>query len=75
MKTLSMCKIGDKVKVVKLHAEYDLKQRLISFGIMKAVEIELLKHSAAKSTMEIQVGKMQIALRFKEAELIEVENI
>lgn len=75
MNTLSICKIGDKVKIVKLHADYDLKQRLISFGIMKEAEVEVLEHSASKNTIEIKVGKMKIALRAKEAELIEVVKI
>jgi ferrous iron transport protein A len=75
MKNLSMCKIGDRVKIIKLHADYDLKQRLISFGIMKEAEVEVLEHSASKNTMEIKVGKMKIALRSKEAELIEVQTI
>jgi len=75
MKTLKDCKKACKVKVVKLNAQTDLKQRLISFGIMKETIIEVLEHAPAKSTIEIKVGKMRIALRAKEAELIEVEKI
>jgi ferrous iron transport protein A len=75
MNKLSMCKIGDKVRIIKLHADSDLKQRLISFGIMKEAEVEVLARSASKSTIEIKVGKMKIALRSKEAELIEVVKI
>ncbi|WP_415397579.1 FeoA family protein [Sulfurimonas sp. CS5] len=74
MKTLKDCKKACKVKVVKLNAPTDLKQRLISFGIMKETVIEVLEYSPAKSTIEVKVGKMRIALRAKEAELIEVEK-
>ena len=42
---------------------------------MKETIIEVLEHSPAKSTIEIKVGKMRIALRAKEAELIEVEKL
>jgi ferrous iron transport protein A len=63
------------VKIVKLHAKDDLKQRLISFGIMKNTEVEVLEHAPAKSTIEIKIGKMRIALRAQEAALIEVEKI
>ena len=59
----------------KLHAKTDLKQRLLSFGIMKEAMIEVLEYSPAKSTIEIKVDKMRIALRAKEAELVEVEKI
>lgn len=75
MKTLIDCKKACKVKVVKLNAKGDLKQRLISFGIMKEALIEVLEYAPAKSTIEVKVGKMRIALRAKEAELIEVEKL
>jgi len=75
MKTLIDCERSCKVKVRKLNAKDDLKQRLISFGIMKETIIEVLEHAPGKSTIEIKVGKMRIALRAKEAELIEVQKI
>ncbi|MBL0708721.1 MAG: ferrous iron transport protein A [Sulfurimonas sp.] len=75
MKTLSECKIDHKVKVLKLNASKELKQRLISFGIMRGTTAEILKYAPGRSTMEIKVGKMKIALRTQEANLIEVETI
>ena len=75
MKTLIDCKKACKVKVVKLNAPSELKQRLISFGIMKEAEMEVLEHAPGKSTIEIKVGKTRIALRAQEAEFIEVEKI
>nr|WP_321267885.1 FeoA family protein [uncultured Sulfurimonas sp.] len=75
MKTLKDCKKACRVKVIKLHAQTDLKQRLISFGIMKEAVIEVLEHAPAKSTIEIKVGKMRIALRAEEAQLVEVQKI
>ena len=75
MKTLMDYNKACKVKVLKLNAQSDLKRRLISFGIMKETIVEVLEHSPGKSTIEIKVGKMRIALRAKEAQLIEVEQI
>lgn len=75
MKTLKDCKKNQKLRVVKLHAPKELKQRLISFGIMKGSELELMEYAPAKSTIEIRVGKMSLALRSQEAQLIEVEEI
>lgn len=74
-KKLSECNKTCIVKVVKLNADSDLKQRLISFGIMKEAIVEVLEHAPGKSTIEVKVGKMRIALRAKEAELIEVQKI
>jgi len=73
MKTLLDCKRGEKVKVSKLNAAYDLKQRLISFGIMKNALVEVLEQAPGKKTIEIKVGKMRLALRAEEAAQVEVE--
>jgi len=75
MKTLFDCHKECKVRIVKLHAKDDLKQRLISFGLMKNAKVEVLEHAPAKSTIEVKIGKMRIALRAQEAELIEVEEV
>jgi len=75
MKTLLDCDKACMVKVVKLNAKDELKQRLISFGIMKESVIEVLEHAPGKSTIEIKIGKMRLALRAQEAALIEVEKI
>ena len=75
MKKLIECEKGENVRVVKLNAKDELKQRLISFGIMKEAEVEVLEQAPRKRTIEIKVGKMRLALRAEEAELIEVESI
>ena len=75
MKKLIDCEKGDKVKVLKLDANCDLKQRLISFGVMKDAVIQVLEHAPRKKTIEVKVGKMRIALRAEEAELIGVKEI
>ncbi|MBL1242869.1 MAG: ferrous iron transport protein A [Sulfurimonas sp.] len=75
MKTLLDCEKACVVKVLKLNTKGDLKQRLISFGIMKEAIVEVLEHAPGKSTIEIKVGKMRVALRAQEAELIEVQKI
>jgi ferrous iron transport protein A len=58
--------------VVKLHAQGALKQRLVSFGVMKGARVEVIGFAPAKSTVEIKIGRMRLALRKDEAELIEV---
>jgi ferrous iron transport protein A len=42
MKTLKDCEKASKVKVVRLNAPTELKQRLISFGIMKEATVDIL---------------------------------
>ena len=74
MKKLTQCEKGSSGRIAKIYATGPLKQRLISFGIMKGVMVEILEYSPTKSTIEVKVGKMRIALRKEEAELIEIEN-
>jgi len=69
------CDRSCKVKVTKLNTKGDLKQRLISLGIIKEAEIEILAFAPAKATVEIKVGKMKLALRAEEAQTIEVQQI
>ena len=51
-----------------------LKQRLVSFGIMKGAKVTLMEYAPRKSTVEVKVGKMRLALRKEEADMIEVEH-
>ena len=73
MNILTACSRGCVTRVSKINASGALKQRLLSFGIMKGVLIEVMAFTANKSTVEIRVGSMKVALRREEAELVEVE--
>jgi ferrous iron transport protein A len=75
MKRLIECERGEKLRVVKLFAHNELKQRLISFGLMKESLVEILELAPRKETIEVKVGKMRLALRAQEAELIGVEAV
>jgi ferrous iron transport protein A len=75
MTLLSACTKGGIATVVKINAKGPLKQRLISFGLMKGAEVKMLECALTNSTYEIKVGNMNIALRREEAELIEVYNV
>jgi len=75
MNNLLNCQKGCRAKVTKIHANQTLKQRLISFGVMKGAELLVLEHAPRKKTIEVKVGKMRIALRAEEAECIEVEAL
>ena len=72
--TLLDMSIGESATIKKIYASPELKRRLISFGIIKGADVELLATAPAKSTVEIRVGRMKIALRKEEAKTIEVEK-
>lgn len=75
MTLLSACTKGGIATVVKINAAGALKQRLISFGLMKGAEVKMLECGMTKSTFEIKIGNVSIALRREEAELIEVSDV
>lgn len=75
MTLLSACTKGGRATVVRINATGPLKQRLISFGLMKGAEVRMLECAPAKSTFEIKVGNVSLALRREEAELIEVCDV
>ena len=73
MKSIIDVEKNTQYTVKKLHTTGALRQRLISFGILKGVKIKYLASTNLRGTYEIQVGKMNIALRKEEAMKIEVE--
>lgn len=75
MTLLSACTKGGTATVIKINAIGALKQRLISFGLMKGAEVKMLECGMTKSTFEVKIGNVSIALRREEAELIEVTDV
>ncbi|MBR6237436.1 MAG: ferrous iron transport protein A [Lachnospiraceae bacterium] len=73
MNTLRDVKIGDTVKVVKLHGEGALKRRIMDMGITKGTDIYVRKVAPLGDPIEITVRGYELSLRKGDAEMIEVE--
>lgn len=73
MKTLRQAKIGDTVKVVKLHGEGAVKRRIMDMGITKGVEVHIRKVAPLGDPVEVTVRGYELSLRKADAEMIEVE--
>ena len=73
MKTLREAKIGESVKVVKLHGEGAVKRRIMDMGITKGVEIFVRKVAPLGDPMELNVRGYELSVRKADAEMIEVE--
>ena len=73
MKTLKDAKIGDTVKVVKLHGEGPVKRRIMDMGITKGVEIYVRKVAPLGDPVEITVRGYELSIRKADADMIEVE--
>ena len=75
MKTLKEVKIGETVKVVKLHGEGAIKRRIMDMGITKGVEIYVRKVAPLGDPVEIPVRGYELSLRKADAEIVEVEDV
>ncbi len=73
MKNLRQAKIGDTVKVVRLHGEGAVKRRIMDMGITRGVEIYVRKVAPLGDPVEINVRGYELSLRKADAEMIEIE--
>ena len=73
LKTLRQAKIGDNVRVVKLHGEGAVKRRIMDMGITKGVEITVRKVAPLGDPIEISIRGYELSIRKADAEMIEIE--
>jgi len=73
MKTLRQAKIGETVKVKKLHGEGAVKRRIMDMGITRGVDVYVRKVAPLGDPMEVTVRGYELTLRKADAEMIEVE--
>lgn len=73
MKTLKDVKVGDSVKIVKLHGESAVKRRIMDMGLTKGVEVYVRKVAPLGDPVELTVRGYELSLRKADAELIEIE--
>ena len=73
MKTLKQAKIGDTVKVVKLHGEGPVKRRIMDMGLTKGVDVSVRKVAPLGDPIDITVRGFELSLRKADSDMIEVE--
>ena len=73
MKTLRDAKVGETVKVVKLHGEGAVKHRIMDMGITRGVEVYVRKLAPLGDPVEVNVRNYELSIRKADAEMIEVE--
>ena len=73
MKTLRDAKIGETVKVVKLHGEGAVKRRIMDMGLTKGVEVYVRKVAPLGDPVEVNVRGYELSIRKNDAEMIEVQ--
>ena len=73
MKTLRDVKIGETVKVVKLHGEGPIKRRIMDMGLTKGTKVYVRKVAPLGDPVEVNVRGYELSIRKNDAEMIEVE--
>ncbi len=73
MKTLRDVKVGETVKVVKLHGEGAVKRRIMDMGIPKGVEVFVRTLAPLADTIDVKVRTYETSIRKADAEMIELE--
>ena len=73
MRKLKEAKIGENVRVVKLHGEGAIKRRIMDMGITKGVDVHVRKVAPLGDPVEITVRGYELSLRKADAEMIEIE--
>lgn len=75
MKTLRESKVGDTVRVVKLHGEGAVKRRIMDMGLTKGVDVQIRKVAPLGDPIEVTVRGYELSIRKADAEMIEVESV
>ena len=73
METLRNAKVGQTVKVVKLHGEGAVKRRLMDMGLTRGTEVFIRKVAPLGDPVEVTVRNYELSIRKADAEMIEIE--
>ncbi|MCR5046983.1 MAG: ferrous iron transport protein A [Treponema sp.] len=73
MKTLREAKVGETVKVVRLHGEGAVKRRIMDMGVTKGVEVFVRKVAPLGDPIEVTVRGYELSLRKADTEMVEIE--
>lgn len=66
-------KIGETVKVVRLHGEGAVKRRIMDMGVTRGSSVYVRKVAPLGDPMEVTVRSYELSLRKADCEMIEVE--
>ena len=72
MRTLRNIKVGETVKVQKLHGAGAVKRRIMDMGVTKGTDIYVRKVAPLGDPVEVTVRGYELSIRKADAEMIEV---
>ena len=72
MRTLRDAKVGETVRISKLHGEGAVKRRIMDMGITKGTDVFIRKLAPLGDPVEVSVRGYELSIRKLDAEMIEV---
>ena len=72
MRTLRDAKVGETVRISKLHGEGAVKRRIMDMGITKGTDVFIRKLAPLGDPVEVSVRGSELSIRKSDAEMIEV---
>ncbi len=73
--TLDKIRIGDIVEVTKMGAKGDVRFRLLDMGLVKGVQLKIIRVAPLGDPIEVLINEFNLSLRLDEAKNIEVKVI
>lgn len=73
--TLDKVKIGDTVEVTKMGATGDIRFRLLDMGLVKGVQLRVIRSAPLGDPIEVLINEFNLSLRLEEAKNIEVKIV
>lgn len=73
--SLDKIRIGDEVKVVKMDAGGEIRQRLIDMGLVRGAAIKLIRKAPLGDPIEVILNGFYLSLRLEEARHIYVKLV
>ncbi len=73
MKTLRDAKVGDTVRVARLHGEGAVKRRIMDMGITRGAAVYVRKVAPLGDPVEVTVRGYELSVRKADCEMVEIE--
>lgn len=73
--SLDQVKVGDLVEVIKMGAKGDIRFRLLDMGLVKGVEVKVIRIAPLGDPIEILINGFNLSLRLEEAKGILVKIV
>ncbi|MBS5644713.1 MAG: ferrous iron transport protein A, partial [Clostridiales bacterium] len=68
MNTLREAKVGQNLRVVKIHGDGAVKRRIMDMGITKGIELHVRKVAPLGDPVEVTVRNYELTIRRSDAE-------